>query len=91
MAKFWDTAILVRLYAFNCFGYFCVTDGQFIDFMIVGDYICSPRCMSFWSLCGIVVSYEVYYFLGKPKFWFCFMLSIVLVVFRLGIDDLCIS
>ena len=33
--------------AFDCFGYFCVTDGHFLDFVFFKDYKYYPRCMSF--------------------------------------------
>ena len=39
--------ILVRFYALDCIGYFCVTDGHFMDFLIFGDYVAVLRWMGF--------------------------------------------
>ena len=48
--------ILVRFYAFDCFGCFYVTNGYFMDFVIFGDYISCPRCMGFLELWRIIDS-----------------------------------
>ena len=37
-----ETMILVWFYAFDCFGYFWVTDGYFMDLMILEDSLALP-------------------------------------------------
>ena len=55
-----------------------------MDFLILRDSIALPWCMDFYCLCGLAVSYGGDCFMGKLKFWFGFMILIVLVVFGLG-------
>ena len=52
-----------------------------MDFVIFGDYIAPPRYMGSKSLCGLGRSLGVDRFLGKPKFWCGFILSIVMLFF----------
>ena len=54
-----------------------------MDFVIFGDYIAHLQCMGFQCLVDC--------FLGQLKYWFCFMLLIVSVVFGSGMDGLRIS
>ena len=51
-----EIMILVQFYAFDCFGCFCVTDGNFMDFVIFGDYVALPRFLDFQNLGGLGVS-----------------------------------
>ena len=83
-----ETLILVWFYAIDCLGCFYVLEGKSMDFMFFMDYIAHPRCMGLKSLGSLGVSYGVDYFFRKPKFWFGFMLSIVLVVFGSGMIGL---
>ena len=65
----------------------------FYGFCDLWDYIALPRYMGSKSLCGLGGSLGVDRFLGKPKFWCGFILSIVMLFFffLLGMDDLWIS
>ena len=65
--------------------------GTYMDFVIFVDYIALPQYMGSKCVGGLEGSLGVDWFLGKSKFWCSFMLSIVMVVFWLGMDDLWIS
>ena len=47
LTDFGETTVLVCFYPLDCFGCFLVRDGQFMDFVILGDSIALPWCMSF--------------------------------------------
>ena len=47
LTDFGETTVLVYCYVFVSCGYFLVRDGWFTDFMVLGDSIALPWCMSF--------------------------------------------
>ena len=83
-----ETTIFVTFYASNWFGYFCVMDGHFMDFVILWNSISLPQFMDFQSLGGLGVSSRVDLIWGKLLFLLHFMLPIFLDFFLLCISTL---
>ena len=81
---FRENTILVRFFAFYYFGYFCVTDGYFTDFMIFGDYIAYPRYM----VSRVFVVYGILKGLGETEVLVCFYAFGCFGFFGLWTDDL---
>ena len=84
-----ETLILVRFYSFDCLGCFLCYRRKLYGFYDLRGLHSSSTVHGFlesWMFVGF--SYGVDCFLGKPKFWFGFMISIVLFVFGSGMDSL---
>ena len=45
LTNFLGNCCFVWFYVFNCFGFFWVKDGWFMDFVILGDSIALPWCI----------------------------------------------
>ena len=46
--KFWgETTIFAWFYALDCFGYFCLINGNLMVFLNYGDSIDQPQCLNF--------------------------------------------